>query len=146
MARPNCPLFSILQANPLFFSLKSDISGCVVNAPRLQVPPIGLLRRCAFQGCDLCRVLTAGSTKDCLAADLTPFGLENAPIRLSRVIISYHQQITLYCGVEDLLPPKNLFRIPSPWSMFTHMIVFHVQPIFDGMFGTVSGLNLKIRG
>lgn len=146
MARPNCPLFPILQANPLFFSPKNDISGCDDNAPRLQVPPIGLLRCCASQGCDLCRVLTAGSTKKCLAADLTPFELEYAPIHLSRAMLSYHQQITLYCGIQDLLPPKHFFRIPSPWSMFTPIIVIPVQSIFIGVFGTLSGLTRKNRG
>lgn len=117
MARINCPLFPILQANPLFFSTENDIAGFRANAPRLRVPSLNILRHCASHGCEPCTVLTAGSTKGCLAAELTPFQLERMPVQLSRAMISYHQQITLYSGVDDLLPPKYFFRIPSPWSM-----------------------------
>lgn len=116
MAGLNCPLWAILCQNPSFFSVENDISGMYAKAPRLNVPSLGVLRLCACRGCDLCRVMTAGSTKGCLAADLSPTELE-MPLILSRATISYHEGITLYMGQDDLLPPKQFFRIPQPWSM-----------------------------
>lgn len=86
MAKPNCPVFTILQASPRFFSTENDISGIQANAPRLALPPINVLRGCASHGCDLCTVLTAGSTKACQAAELTPFELEKMPVYLG----TYH--------------------------------------------------------
>lgn len=146
MARPDCPLFPILHANPGFFSLENDISGFGVKAPRLRVPPIGILRRCASQGCDLCRVLTAGSTEGFKAAGVMPFQLEYAPTHLSRAMSSHHEQITLYSGVNDLLPPTSFFRIPSPWSKCALITSFHLCLIFTGVVGVFSGLTKNNRG
>lgn len=127
MARVDCPLYAILRANPLFFSPENDISGFKESSPRLAVPPLNILRRCAGQRCDLCTVVTAGSDNGCLAADMSAYELEKVPLHLSRAIISYHQQIALYRGFDDLLPPKHFFRIPSPLSQWTTDIYLPVD-------------------
>lgn len=117
MARENCILHAILRGNPLFFSPENDISAAEHDAPRLHVPPLNVLRRCARQGCDLCTIMTAGwKTLNCLASQYTDHELENTPLQLSRAMGSYVEQIALYNGFDDILPPKNFFRIPSPWK------------------------------
>lgn len=117
MARVNCTLHAILRGNPLFFSPENDISAFEHDAPRLNVPPLNVLHRCAHQGCDLCTVVTAGwNTLNCLASRFSAHELEYIPLQLSRSMGGYEQQITLYNGLDDILPPKHFFRIPSPWS------------------------------
>ncbi|KUI72547.1 hypothetical protein VM1G_08286 [Cytospora mali] len=116
MARANCTLHAILRANPSFFSQENDIAGFKQTALRLEVPPFNVLRRCAYEGCELCTVMTAMSDSGCLAAELSLNDLEKTPLHLSRAMLSYHQQITLYMGIDDLLPPKHFHRIPSPWK------------------------------
>lgn len=124
MARANCPLLAILRHNPSLFSSENDVSGIDQHAARVLVPPLNVLRRCASQECDLCTVMTAGSTKGCLAADLEPRVLEETPLVLSRAKLSYHQGITFYMGVDDLLPPKHFFRIPESWSVWPHQVSY----------------------
>lgn len=130
MARAKCPLLPILRDNPSFFSLDNDIPGWDEKAPRLIVPPLNVLRLCASQGCDLCMVMTAGSTRGCLAAYLPVIALEETPLVLSRAMLSYHQGITLYIGFDDLLPPKHFFRIPQPWSMWPRQASYSDSCLF----------------
>ncbi|ROV90496.1 hypothetical protein VMCG_09832 [Cytospora schulzeri] len=117
MARAKCNLHAILLANPPFFSPENDISGFEHDAPRLHVPPLNVLRRCAHQGCDLCTVVTAGlKTPNCLASQWGEYELEQTPLQLSRSMLSCHEQIALYNGFDDIMPPTHFFRIPSPWK------------------------------
>ena len=111
----SCTLFTILQKRPSSFSLENDRSG-FGNESYVLVLPFNHLRRCASAACDLCSIMTSADGKDTLVEHFPEVRLEAHVLRLSRAMISFHQDITLYMGIDDLLPPKTFVRIPSPWS------------------------------
>lgn len=108
MAKADCTLNAILQANKLFFSPESDSSG-------LDVPSLNIMRHCAHEGCELCTVVTAGADKG-VHDELTVHEFAATPLQLSRARESTQEEYLRFWGGQRVLLGIVCFRIPSPWS------------------------------